>query len=63
MNSSFLPSYKFKGLGDVVHAMAQPIAKGIDAAAKAIGRPTKISNCGGCKRRRDALNKSVPFHN
>ena len=39
------------GLGDKVHAIAQPIAKAID---KAVG--TKISTCGACARRREKLN-------
>jgi len=38
-------------LGDKVHAVAQPIAKAID---KVTG--TNIQRCGGCKRRRAALN-------
>lgn len=45
-----------RGLGDVVHAVAQPIAKAIDAVAK-----TNISKCGGCQKRRDKLNQIVPF--
>lgn len=44
-----------RGLGDVVHKVAQPIAKAID---KALG--TKIQSCGGCKKRRDALNQAFP---
>lgn len=40
------------GLGDVVHAIAQPIAKAIDAVAH-----TDIQNCGGCKKRRELLNR------
>jgi hypothetical protein len=40
------------GLGDVVAAIAQPIAKAIDAVAH-----TNIQNCGGCKKRRAALNR------
>lgn len=43
------------GLGDVVAAVAQPIARAIDAA---LG--TKISGCGGCKKRRETLNAKVP---
>jgi hypothetical protein len=41
-----------KGLGDLVAAVAQPIARAIDAAAG-----TNISNCGGCKKRRELLNR------
>ena len=47
------PSYcDEKGLGDYVHAVAQPIAKIIDMA---VG--TKIQGCGSCAQRRAALNK------
>ncbi len=41
-----------RGLGDLVAAVAQPIARAIDAAAG-----TKIAECGGCKKRREALNR------
>lgn len=44
------------GLGDAVAIVAQPIARAIDRVAG-----TKIEGCGGCNRRRDALNKAVPF--
>lgn len=40
------------GLGDLVAAFAQPIARAIDAAAG-----TKLAECGGCKKRRAALNR------
>ncbi len=43
------------GLGDAVAAVAQPIARGIDAV---LG--TKVAKCGGCKDRRDRLNALVP---
>lgn len=43
------------GLGDLVASIAQPIAKAIDAV---VG--TNTQGCGGCKQRRDALNKLVP---
>lgn len=41
------------GLGDMVHRVAQPIAKTIDKIFK-----TDIENCGGCKKRREFLNKA-----
>jgi hypothetical protein len=41
-----------KGLGDLVEKIAQPIAKKID---KLLG--TNIRNCGGCKRRKNFLNR------
>ena len=43
------------GLGDAVASVAQPIARAIDRVAG-----TKIAECGGCKKRRAALNKLVP---
>jgi hypothetical protein len=43
------------GLGDAVAAIAQPIAKAIDSVAG-----TNIQQCGGCKKRQEALNKLVP---
>ncbi len=39
-------------LGDKVAAVAQPIAKAIDRVAG-----TDIQNCGGCKQRKEALNR------
>ena len=44
------------GLGDVVAMIANPIALGIDAM---LG--TQISNCGGCRKRQDALNRAMPL--
>lgn len=43
------------GLGDVVAAVAQPIASAVDAVAG-----TNLKGCGGCQQRRDALNRAVP---
>ena len=48
---------KITGIGDVVHRIAQPIAKSIDMVAG-----TKIQQCGGCKKRREALNKAFPLN-
>ena len=45
-----------RGLGDVVHALAQPIAWAID---KTLG--TNVSGCWSCSGRRQALNEAVPF--
>jgi 7-cyano-7-deazaguanine synthase in queuosine biosynthesis len=39
-------------LGDKVEKVAKPIAKAIDYIAG-----TNIQNCGGCKKRKEALNK------
>lgn len=47
---------KQTGLGDIVHKIAQPIARTIDGA---LG--TDLQNCGGCKNRRAALNRMFPF--
>jgi hypothetical protein len=60
MHSPFLPQ-KPKGLGDVIHAIAHPVAVAIDAATKLVGKPTNIKKCGGCKQRREDLNEAVPF--
>lgn len=40
-----------RGLGDAVAVVAQPIARAVDAV---LG--TDLENCGGCRRRRAALN-------
>lgn len=45
-----------RGAGDVVAAVAQPIARMIDAVAG-----TNVQGCGGCKKRQEALNKAMPF--
>jgi hypothetical protein len=45
------------GLGDRVERIAQPIARVIDKVAG-----TNIQGCGGCKKRREALNKAFPAH-
>lgn len=49
---------KYRGLGDVVHAVARPIAAAIDAIAG-----TDIKNCGACAKRRAELNRRLPFRN
>ena len=43
------------GLGDAVAALANPIARALDAT---LG--TKIVGCGGCAQRQAALNKLLP---
>jgi hypothetical protein len=45
------PRKRKVGLGDVVAAVAQPVARGIDKVAG-----TNLRNCEGCKRRRERLN-------
>jgi hypothetical protein len=47
---------QLQGLCDAVAAVAQPIAKGIDAMFG-----TNIADCGGCKKRQTKLNKILPF--
>jgi len=47
---------KYRGLGDVVHAVAHPIAA---AADKLLG--TDLQNCPGCTKRRVDWNEKVPF--
>jgi lauroyl/myristoyl acyltransferase len=49
-------SQKLRGLGDVVAAVAQPIAKTIDFVAK-----TNLQNCSSCKARQEKLNKIAPL--
>ena len=43
------------GLGDVVAFVAQPIARAIDSMAH-----TQVAQCGGCKKRQEALNNLIP---
>jgi hypothetical protein len=45
-----------RGLGDLVHTIAQPIAWAID---KAFG--SNVQGCWSCSGRRQALNAAVPF--
>lgn len=45
-----------RGAGDLVAIPAQAIARTIDKVFH-----TNVAGCGGCQRRRDALNKLIPF--
>lgn len=47
---------KYRGLGDVVEAVAKPLARKIDRIAG-----TRIEQCSGCAKRRAALNRVFPF--
>lgn len=49
---------KFRA-GDAVAAVAQPVARAIDQATARFpaGLQTNLVNCGGCKKRHDALNR------
>lgn len=43
------------GFGDFIAKIAQPVARTIDSV---VG--TNIQNCGGCKKRQEALNNLIP---
>jgi len=47
---------KITGIGDVVHRIAQPIAKSIDKVAG-----TNIQGCGACQKRKEYLNEKFPI--
>lgn len=49
---------KWKGLGDAVASVAQPIAGAIDMATR--GR-TKLKGCSACAKRKEMLNQLLPF--
>lgn len=51
-----ISSKKYRGLGDLVHAFAHPVAVAIDALTG-----TKLKSCGACARRRRKFNAAVPF--
>lgn len=50
------PHSGIRGAGDLVALAAQPIARVIDTVFK-----TNIQHCGGCAKRRAALNAAIPF--
>ena len=66
-----LPSFRpvlpqpqgLRGLGDAVALVAQPVAKVIDSLTSRLPAKlrTKVAQCGGCQRRKEALNRAVPF--
>ena len=47
---------KVQGVGDLIHKVANPVAKVIDFVAG-----TNVQGCGGCAKRRENLNKMMPF--
>jgi hypothetical protein len=47
---------KYRGLGDVVEALAQPIARAIDRVAG-----THLATCSGCAARKAKLNRLLPL--
>jgi hypothetical protein len=46
-----------RGLGDIVHLAAQPIARILDHHLR-----TDIQHCAACAKRRQTLNHLLPFH-
>ena len=56
MNFTRPKKHRPEGLGDIVAIFAQTVARAIDRVTG-----TDIEHCGGCARRRDALNKAVPL--
>lgn len=47
---------KYRGLGDLVHAVAQPLASVLDSLTG-----TRLAHCRGCARRRKAWNHKFPL--
>lgn len=47
---------RVRGLGDLVHAMANPASRLIDTLAG-----TDLARCAGCARRRDEWNRRFPI--
>ena len=47
---------KYRGMGDVVAALAQPVARGLD---RVFG--THLEHCPGCRERQESLNRMLPF--
>jgi len=47
---------KYRGLGDLVAVVAEPVARVIDAVAG-----TRIQGCAGCAGRRDNWNRRFPL--
>lgn len=52
----FLRSKGFRGAGDVVHAVVQPVARSIDSV---VG--TNFQGCNKCSERKDSLNLKFPI--
>ena len=42
------------GLGDLIHAVAQPVAREVDRVAG-----TNLAGCGSCQKRRQRLNRML----
>jgi len=49
-------SKKYRGAGDLVARIAEPVAKVSDAVFK-----TNLKGCSSCQKRRDRLNQMIPF--
>lgn len=52
---------RWKGAGDAVASVAQPIAGALDKMAKVVGKDTNFKGCGACKKRKEMLNQLIPF--
>jgi len=47
---------KYRGAGDLVAKIAEPVARVSDAVFK-----TNLKGCSACQKRRDRLNRMMPF--
>ena len=52
------PAVKSAGLGDAVAKVLKPFVSMVDKTFH-----THLTDCGGCRKRREALNKAMPFQN
>ena len=50
------PAARLRGLGDAVAAIAQPIARTLDAVTG-----SNLANCPACSKRQETLNHAFPF--
>jgi hypothetical protein len=51
---------KIRGLGDLVATVAEPVR--VALIASKLGAFTRtLKDCGGCERRKEMLNRLVPF--
>jgi hypothetical protein len=47
---------KYRGIGDLVEAVAKPVARVIDRVAH-----TRLTGCQACAKRRETLNRIFPL--
>ncbi len=52
---------QWKGAGDAVAAVAQPVAGAIDRVARAFGKKTNVKGCSSCRKRKEMLNHLIPW--